>query len=181
MTTATFEEIKDGKYSIWDGISEKALLGGKISSSAKFEPYVVIEDNVEIGTNTIIGPHTFLRSGTKIGDNTTIGGCCVLEGNLEVGNHVRIGTHCNLGWGTKIENCVFIAGHLTGANDHDMVYLRKQFKSNPYTIRYGARIGLHVVIGAGVIVGKNSMVGMGSVVTRNVMKYFMGIQQREHE
>ena len=130
MTTATFEEIKDGKYSIWDGISEKALLGGKISSSAKFEPYVVIEDNVEIGTNTIIGPHTFLRSGTKIGDNTTIGGCCVLEGNLEVGNHVRIGTHCNLGWGTKIENCVFIAGHLTGANDHDMVYLRKQLKSN---------------------------------------------------
>lgn len=172
MVAKLFDEIKPDISQRWAGVSESLFLSGKISGTARLEPFVVIEDDVIIGKNTIIGPNTFIRNGTEIGEHSTIGGCCVLEGKgVKVGNYVRIGTHCNLGWGTVIEDCVFVAGHMTGANDDAMIYLREPFSIGDvqsYTIKYGARIGLHVVIGAGVTVGKNSVVGMGSVVTHDV-------------
>lgn len=130
----------------------------------------IIEDNVEIGEGTLIGPFCFIRSNTIIGKNCKIGPMNVFEGSLKVGNNVRIGTHCNLGWFTTIEDYVFLGGHSTGANDHRIKYLRqiKESEFKGYTIKKGARIGLGVIFMSGVVVGEEALVGAGSLVTYDV-------------
>lgn len=168
MTAVSFQDIKEDPSSKWAGISEQAFLGGKISDSAKLEPFVMIEEDVEIGKNSVIGPFTYLRRDTKIGQDTVIGPNCVSEGKgVVIGDRVRIGSHCNFGFGTIIEDMVFIGGHFTGANDNEITWQRKQFTPNPYKIEFGSRIALQCVIGAGVIVRRESVIGMGSVVTHD--------------
>jgi UDP-2-acetamido-3-amino-2,3-dideoxy-glucuronate N-acetyltransferase len=133
-------------------------------------PTCIVEHDVEIGNNTLIGPFNFIRAGTVIGDNCKIGPLNCFEGKLKVGNNVRIGTHVNLGWYTIIEDYVFLAGHNTGANDLRIAYCRK-IKDNEfrgYTIKRAARIGLGVIFMPGVVVGEESLVGTASLVTKNV-------------
>lgn len=168
MTATLFSEIKDDQSHKWSGISEEAFLSRMIHPNARLEPFVVIEGDVEIGENTIIGPNTFLRRGTKIGRDSTVGPSCVSEGQgVVIGDRVRIGSHCNFGFGTIIEDMVFIGGHLTGANERHMSWQRKQFVAKPYKIEFGSRIGLQCVIGSDIIIGRESVIGMGSVVTHN--------------
>lgn len=133
-------------------------------------PTCIIEHDVDIGKNTLIGPFCFIRAGTEIGENCRIGPLNCFEGKLKVGNNVRMGTHCNLGWYTTIEDFVFIAGHMTGANDRRMAWCRKIDDSDlkSYTIKRGARIGLGVVFMPGVTVGEESIVGTASLVTKDV-------------
>lgn len=145
--------------------------GAKIHHTAKLEPFSVIEDDVEIGENTIIGPHCFIRSGSRIGSNCIIGGYTCLEGKgATIGNRVRLGTHCNIGWDCVIEDYAFIGGNFTGANDKKMAWHRPQLKIDikGYRIKRGARIGLGVVILPGVTIGEEAEVGVGSIVTKDV-------------
>lgn len=137
---------------------------------ANVHPTCIIEDDVEIGENTLIGPFCFIRSGTTIGRNCKIGGLNVFEGNVKVGNSVRMGTHINLGWFTKIEDYVFLAGGSTGANDHRIKYLRqiKEAEFKGYTIKRAARIGLGVIFMSGVTIGEEALVGAASLVTHDV-------------
>src|SRR5215472_17262450 len=128
----------------------------------------VVEEDVEIGKGTLVGPFCFIRKGTRIGEDCKIGPLNVFEGHLSVGNHVRMGSHCNLGWYTTVGDYVFIAGHFTGANDRYMRWFRKSQPLEGYTIKYGARIGLGVIIMIGVTIGKEAVVGTGSLVTKDV-------------
>lgn len=139
-------------------------------SDASVNITCIIEDDVSIGEDTLIGPFNFIRSGTTIGKNCRIGPMNVFEGKLTVGNNVRMGSHINLGWYTTIEDYVFLAGHSTGANDHRIMYLRKikeaEFKG--YTIKKAARIGLGVIFMSGITVGEEALVGAASLVTYDV-------------
>jgi UDP-2-acetamido-3-amino-2,3-dideoxy-glucuronate N-acetyltransferase len=94
----------------------------------------------------------------------------VFEGRLKVGNNVRMGTHNNLGWYTTIEDYVFLAGHITGANDKRISYCRKLKDSDfkGYTIKRAARIGLGVIFMPGIKVGEEALVGTASLVTKDV-------------
>src|SRR5215510_91438 len=139
-------------------------------SNAFIHPSCVIEDGVEIGANTLIGPFCFIRSDTVIGKNCKIGGLNVFEGTCKIGNNVRFGTHINIGWYTTIEDYVFLAGHSTGANDKKIKYLRqlKESEFRGYTVKKAARIGLGVIFMPGVTVGQEALVGAASLVTRDV-------------
>ncbi len=101
---------------------------------------VVIEDDVEIGSNTTIDRATFgetrVRRGTKIdnlvqiGHNTVIGEHCALAGMAGVSGSVNIGD------GVRIGASAGIAGHLDiGAG-----------------ATVGARAGVHKSVGAGKVV-----------------------------
>lgn len=139
--------------------------------NAAVHPSCIIEDNVEIGDNTLIGPFCFIRSGTIIGERCRIGPMNVFEGKLTVGNNVRMGTHCNLGHGVIIEDYVFLGGLFTGANDRTIVYARKPFIPDGFRIEYGARVGLGVIFMPGVIAGRECLIGAGSLVTHDVKPY----------
>lgn len=138
---------------------------------ANIHPSCIITEGVEIGRDVMIGPFNFIREGTIIGDHCRIGPFNCFEGQLKVGNHVRIGTHVNLGHDTVVEDYVFLAGHCTGANDRTIVYARKPFKPEGYTIKYGARVGLGVIFLPGVTAGRECLIGAGSLVTKDVADY----------
>ena len=67
MAAVLFDNIKSDVSHKWSGISEDAFIAGNISNSARFEPFVVIEDNVEIGSNTIIGLTLLYEVAQKLG------------------------------------------------------------------------------------------------------------------
>ncbi len=169
MVAVKFSEIKDDLSPKWVGISEGAFINGQISNSAKFEPFVVIEDDVSIGPNTIIGANAFIRNGTKIGRDCKIGPNVVLEGNgVTIGDRVRIGSHSNLGFNTDIEDLVFIGNYFVPANDKKIVWQRHPFAPEKTLIKFGARIGLGVIMNSGLVVGREAVVGLGSVVLHDV-------------
>ena len=169
MTATKFSDIKDDPSPKWVGLSEGAFMNGQISDSAQFEPFVVIEDGVSIGPNTIVGPNTFIRNGTTIGRDCKIGPCVVLEGNgVTIGDRVRIGSHSNLGFNTEVEDLVFIGNYFVPANDKQITWQRKPFTPEKTHIKFGARIGLSVTMGSGLIIGREAVVGLGSTVLHDV-------------
>lgn len=169
MTAIKFSDIKDDDSQKWAGISEGAFLKNRIANNARLEPFVVIEEDVEIGENTIVGPFTFIRNGTKIGRDCRIGPNVVLEGNgVVIGDRVRLGSHSNLGFNTVVKDLVFIGNYFVPANDRKMVWQRRQFTPERTKIEFGARIGLGVILNSGLTIGREAVVGLGSVVTNNV-------------
>jgi acetyltransferase-like isoleucine patch superfamily enzyme len=143
----------------------------KIGKFTRVSHTAVIEEDCEIGDNCFIGHYVVMRPNTKIGNNTVIGHLTVFEGDCSVGNDCLIHSQCHITKGAVIEDKVFIAPMFCGANDPDMLHMRrhiKPFVPHGYRICKGARIGIGVMILPGVTIGENSEIGVGSVVTRNV-------------
>lgn len=53
-------------------------------------PTAILDKNVEIGDNVVVGPHVCIKSNVKIGDNTHI------ESNAYIGSYTTIGKNCNI-------------------------------------------------------------------------------------
>lgn len=101
---------------------------------------VVIEDDVEIGSNVSIMRGTF--GTTVIGEGTKVGHLCSIGHNVVIGKHCLIITHSAIGGSSHI-------------GDYSQVSLGA-------CIRDGIEIGRHAVIGMGSVVTKN--VDEGQVV-----------------
>ena len=90
---------------------------------------VIIEDDVEIGANSVITRGPLPRSNTVIGEGTKV------DTLVEVGHGVRIGRHC------IIIGQTIICGRVT-IDDYSYV-------SGQVFIKQGVKIGSNVFIGAG--------------------------------
>jgi acetyltransferase-like isoleucine patch superfamily enzyme len=146
----------------------------KIGKNTRVSETAVIEENCVVGDDCFIGHYVVMRPNTVIGNNTVIGHLTVFEGDCSVGSDCLIHAQCHVTKGAVIEDKVFIAPMFCGANDPDMVHMRrngKQFIPTGYTIRRGARLGIGVLVLPGVTIGENSVVGVGSIVTKNVAPY----------
>jgi len=81
------------------GVDSSARIGSnvRLGAGVSVGPFVVVEDDVEIGDNTILAP------GCRIGQKTRIGSNCRLEANVVVhhgcvlGNHVIIQANSTIG------------------------------------------------------------------------------------
>lgn len=66
---------------------------------------IIIEDNVEIGCDTILYPNVIIKAGTKIGTHCVIGSGTQITGS-EIGDHVEITSsvllECSIGDGTTV-------------------------------------------------------------------------------
>lgn len=170
MPAIKYSELLEGDSLEFDDRYEISGFA-KIHPTARLEPYVVIEADVQIGENTIIGPFVQIRSNTIIGKDCKIGANTVFEGDVQVGNHVRIGTGANFGWGTRIGNNVFIGNNWIGANDPKMVWgtsEEKSFVPQPYKIEDNVKIGLNCLCMSGVTIGEGSIIGMGSLILKSI-------------
>ena len=138
-----------------------------IGNFVTVEDFCVLGDNVLIGNGAVIRPETHLGNYVKIGHN------CILEGDIVIGDHTIIQTQCHITHGARIGSRVMFAPGVIGVNDKYMLHpmirpSRKMWRSEPFTIEDGVRVGAGAVILAGLTIGKNAYVLPGSVVDGDV-------------
>lgn len=166
--------------------------GVKIGKGTTIYPCAVIEGEVTIGENCVIGQNTRIKDSvigdgttiqssvileSKIGNETTVGPFAYLRPGSDIGNKCRVGDfveikNSKLGDGAK-------ASHLTYVGDSDVgekvnlgcgvVFVNydgsKKYRS---VVEDGAFIGCNVNLISPVNVGKGAYVAAGSTVTEDV-------------
>jgi len=132
----------------------------------------IIEEECKIGANCRIGYHAVLRRRTVVGDNSVFSHHSVSEGNNVIGRNTVVHAQCHITEGVKIEDWVFIAPFFCGANTRRIVHGRNfPLEKVGYTIGYGARIGIGVLVAPGIKIGREALVDMGALVTKDVPDY----------
>ncbi|MFZ4436818.1 MAG: hypothetical protein ACOYOS_00160 [Syntrophales bacterium] len=148
-------------------IDSSAIIG----QGTKIEPTAIIQKGCVIGDGCFVGHYVVMRPDTKIGDRTVVGHLTVFEGECNVGSDCLIHAQCHITKGAVIEDKVFIAPGFIGANDPEMIHMRRhgrEFVPRGYRIKHGARIAIGVLIAPGVTIGSNAVIGIGSVITKDV-------------
>ncbi len=114
--------------------------GLKIGKNVRVHSKAVFEDkNVEIGSNSWIGPDTWLIASPKA--------------------HIRIGTNCDIA-----PKCLLVVGsHEMGASQQRA----GNGKSMPIEIGNGVWIGARSVVLGGVKIGCGAVIAAGAVVTQS--------------
>jgi len=141
-----------------------------IGENALIRTNTVIYKTCKIGKNTWVNHNTILRENTEVGHDSTIGNLVMCEGYTKIGNQVAIHSQSGLGGNMIIEDKVFIATNVVTANGRRPTYLRNMpaIKDKGPIIRYGARIGISVILLPEIEIGREALVASGALVTRDV-------------
>ncbi len=101
---------------------------------------IIIEDNVWIGSNSVIERatlnKTFIKSGVKIDDLVQVGNSCIIDTNTQIvsgcvlGAGVKIGSNCFIGMNASIKEHLIIGDNVTigsgsaviSSIENDMIY-----------------------------------------------------------
>lgn len=166
--------------------------GVKIGKGTTIYPCVVLEGNVTIGENCIIGQNTRIKDSviddgvtvqnsvileSKVGENTTVGPFAYLRPGSDIGSSCKIGDfvevkNSKMGNGAK-------ASHLTYIGDSDVgekvnlgcgvVFVNydgsKKYRS---VVEDGAFIGCNSNLVSPVHIGKSAYIAAGSTITKDV-------------
>lgn len=166
--------------------------GVRIGRGTTIYPCAVIEGDVTIGENCVIGQNTRIKD-SVIGDNTTIQNSVILESRVgsdtTVGPFAYLRPNSNVGSGCKVGDFVEIknstlgdgakASHLTYIGDSDVgervnlgcgVVFVNYDGSMKYrsVVEDGAFIGCNSNLVSPVHIGKNAYVAAGSTITKDV-------------
>jgi bifunctional UDP-N-acetylglucosamine pyrophosphorylase / glucosamine-1-phosphate N-acetyltransferase len=135
-----------------------------------------IDDDVQIGADTVIHPFTVIQSGVKIGRECSIGPFARVRPGTVLGNKVEIGnfgeiSRTKIGDGTLMKHFGFLGDTDigNGANIGAGCVTANYDGKNKNKTRIGAKafIGSDSVLVAPVEIGPEAVVGAGSVVTKN--------------
>lgn len=164
--------------------------GAKIANDVCVEPFVTIQEDVEIGEGTWIGPHVTVMNGTRIGKNCKIFPGAVLGGIpqdlkyrgertfLQIGDNVIVREYCTLNKGTsandrtRIGNDCLLMAYVHIA--HDCVIGDNCILANNVNLAGHITLGDYAVLGGltavhqFVQIGQHAMVGGGSLVRKDV-------------
>ena len=166
--------IEDNATIGYDNLTKKKKIYEEyptiIGDKALIRTNAVIYRSCKIGKNSWVNHNTILRENTEVGGNCTIGNLVMCEGYTKIGNQVAIHSLSGLGGNMIIEDKVFIATNLVTANGRRPTYLRNMpyIKDKGPIIRYGARIGISVILLPEIEIGREALVASGSIVTKDV-------------
>jgi len=138
-------------------------------NSIKFKKdFIIKEDPVKLGNNTIINRFSHITKNAIIKKDCMIGDFCYIEG--EIGERCRIQNHNNIYRGCKLGNDVFIAPHvvITNCKHPEERLNRNAFIPDKVEIGDKTTIGANVTIIAPCKIGKNVMIGAGSIILRDI-------------
>lgn len=183
-----YARLFDGVDYIWDVLKKlpqfvdenmKVKMNGKVISSAYFEqdvsigtgtiiePYAVIKGPVIIGSDCVIGNSAFIRGPAIIGDRSIVGHATELKHSIllndveaphfsYIGDSI-LGNYVHLGAGVKISNFKITKTPVkVKIND-------KQYETG--LLKFGAILGDKVEIGC------NSVLNPGTVIGKNTLCY----------
>jgi bifunctional UDP-N-acetylglucosamine pyrophosphorylase/glucosamine-1-phosphate N-acetyltransferase len=158
----------------------------KLATGVIIEAYCIVGENVTVGANTHLLPHTILSANTCIGESTLLGPFLHVRENVSVGNHCKIGNFVELKNATIADNtCVSHLSYIGDATLGDWVNIgagtiTANFNAltgekTQTTIEDFANIGANCTLIAPVTVGRRAMVAGGSVITKPVSDYSLAI------
>ncbi|MEM1097665.1 MAG: acyltransferase [Planctomycetota bacterium] len=152
-------------------------------ADARVHPTAIVEDGVQLGSDTSVWDAAHLRG------PSTIGRGCIIGGKTYVAYGVRVGDLCKLNagvyvcTGVTLERGVMIGAGSTFTNDRFPracnADLTEPYPSEPdehteaTRVCEGATLGARVTIGPGLTIGRFAMIGMASVVTRDVSDFHL--------
>jgi len=174
VTIKNNARIEDNATIGYDNLTKKKEIYEEyptiIAENALIRTNTVIYKSCKIGKNTWVNHNTILRENTEVGDNCTIGNLVMCEGYTKIGNQVAIHSLSGLGGNMIIEDKVFIATNMVTANGRRPTYLRNMpyIKDQGPAIRYGARIGISVILLPEIEIGREALVASGAIVTKDV-------------
>jgi len=141
------------------------LVNSKIGENVQIHSHAYVEDHVEIGDNTKIGPFCIVREGAKIGKNCSFTAYCEIRNDVVVGDGTKFGSRCTISAeGTIGKNVTVKYGFVLT----DTPNLKEGDKKVVGNIGDGAFIGANVLLMPGINIGKNSIIGANSQVRHHV-------------
>ena len=146
-------------------------------------PTAIIEDNVELGSDTRVYDNVHIRHDAKIGDQCIVGGKSLIAYEVTIGNRCKINSNVYICYGVTVEDGVMISAGTIFTNDHFPRAATPDLKSlnssdpDEHTrltrVKAGATIGAGCIIGSDLEIGRFAMIGMGSVVTRSIPDFHL--------
>ena len=144
--------------------------------------FVYIEEGVTIGKNCFISHYTHIRNGVKIGDNSQIRNNCLIEPNTQIGDNVMLRNHISTAEGQIISDGCYVGPHVsfTNANKVRSMTGHKMPTDAPPFLEENVTVFTHAVILSGIVLRKGCIVGAGAVVTMNTEpgEIYMGVPAR---
>ncbi len=134
-----------------------------------------------IGEGTFVWAFAHIMEGSRIGSNCVIGDHSFVETGAEIGNDVTVKNGVMIWDGINIKDGAFIGPGVIFTNDLyprsprftkiPGISTRYSEKKNwllPTIVSEGATLGARAVVGPGVNIGKYAMIGAGALVTSDV-------------
>jgi len=133
---------------------------------------VEIQNNCNVGDETIVRSHTTICTGIKIGARCKIGPFVLIQPNVIIGDDCKVHSHSFLCEGVILADKVFIGHGVQFTNEK----YPEAVRNTPWELRdedrifvdEGAVIGTGAVILPGVRIGKDARVGAGATVVDSV-------------
>jgi len=159
------ENFKIGYFSI---IEEEVVVGENVSIGH----HTVLGSDVKLGNDVKIGNFCYLKSGTRFANHIDFADYCKTTGICYVGNHVNIRTGSCISKSVIIEDKAFVGAGIMSSHTKQIYHNRPKIPRVQHITRigYGAVIGSHTNLSAGVHIGDNVIIGYGSVVTKDVLE-----------
>ena len=158
-------------------------LNQHFSAFERNQSYIQISEDVEVGSNVMIGKGCLIESQSHIGDNCVIGEKCkihrnvYIDDNVSIGSYVKIQNNNSIYEGVTLKDGVFVGTNVCFTNDlyprsirrsDGKPVTRKDWEMKYTIVERGASIGAGAVIRCGVTIGEWAMVGCGAVVVDDV-------------
>ena len=173
----------------WDRLSVIASVGPKSRRGRRFGAFgegsiicfpatsLMNERHIEIGENTMIGPHVALSAGmapgqeclsqpvVRIGDRCLIGRSSGIVGHfsIDIGDDVWTGHH------------VYITDQNHGYDNVDIPISQQSMPEKPVRIGSGSWLGHGTVVLPGADIGEHVVIGANSVVTGSIPSFSVAV------
>jgi UDP-2-acetamido-3-amino-2,3-dideoxy-glucuronate N-acetyltransferase len=129
----------------------------------------VVDEPVEIGSQTQIWHFSHVMSGAKIGMNCIIGQNVFVGSGAILGNGIKVQNNVSIYKGVVLEDHVFCGPSMVFTNvfnPRSFISRKKEFRKT--VVKKGATIGANATIVCGNSIGQYALIGAGSVVTKDV-------------
>lgn len=180
------EDWQDAIYP-WDLLAMNERLIEKIEpkKSGTIEKSVIIQGNVEIGSDTRIGPNSVIQGPAVIGEECEIGPYSCIGPNTSIGSRVTVDPFsyiedsvimddASIGAYSRVVKSVLGEGVVLG--DHNSTSVAShlmEIEGNPIKGKFGAIIGSEATCGSftaidGAIIGNNARIGAGKKICSTI-------------
>jgi len=141
-------------------------------SDAYIHPSAIIDDGVDIGSETKVWHFSHVLSGTTIGAKCVLGQNVMMGPNVSIGDNCKVQNNVSLYAGITLEDDVFCGPSCVFTNVlTPRAFVERKDEFLPTLVKRGASIGANATIICGNTIGAYAMVGAGSVVTKDVPDY----------